>query len=244
LYRRLQTTGKGVALNEGLRLARGTIVVLTDDDCIAPAGWVRNMAQLFDSRPQVAIVFCNVLPVPHDRGAGYVPSYERSQSRLISTLWGLRVGLGLGAGMAVRRDVALSLGGFDESFGPGGRFPSADEWDMAIRALMSGWHIYESAALSIVHDGFRSFRDGREHALRDWVALGAVSTKPLRRGQLQAAVVPLYFYPSRALWPVCLDVLRLRRPRGFLRITAYLRGFAAGMTTPLDPHSLKFRSRS
>lgn len=244
MYRRTQTSGKGSALNEGLRLARGKIVALTDDDCIAPPGWVRSMAHLFEERPRVAIVFCNVRAVPHDPRAGYVPSYERRDSRLITSLWGLRDGLGLGAGMAIRRDVALSLGGFDESFGPGARFPSADEWDMAIRALVFGWHIYETPDLSVVHDGFRSHLDGREHVLRDWIALGAVSAKPLRGGHVRAAVMPLYFYPAKALWPVCLDLLQGRRPRGLLRIKGFLRGFAEGMGTPLDRELLKFRPPS
>ncbi len=31
--------GKGVALNEGIRAARGTIIACTDDDCEAPPDW-------------------------------------------------------------------------------------------------------------------------------------------------------------------------------------------------------------
>src|SRR5690606_22368170 len=34
-YVRSQTRGKGAALNEGLRLAQGDVVVCTDDDCEA-----------------------------------------------------------------------------------------------------------------------------------------------------------------------------------------------------------------
>lgn len=243
-YLHTHTVGKGVALNEGLQLARGEIVVLTDDDCLAAPGWVRAMEQLFEHRPTVGIVFCNVVPAEHDRGAGYVPSYERRESRFVSSLWDLRDGLGLGAGMAIRREVALRLGGFDEAFGPGGRFPSADEWDIAIRALVAGWHVYESAEVSIVHDGFRSYADGKLHALRDWAALGAVSAKPLRCGHLRAVAVPLSFYRKRALWPPVRDLLQLRRPKGLKRITAYLRGFAQGMATPIDRGSLKFLRRS
>jgi glycosyltransferase involved in cell wall biosynthesis len=242
-YHRTRSVGKGAALNEGLQLSRGSTIVLTDDDCIAAPGWVRAMAQLFEDRPRVAIVFCNVRPVEHDRNAGYVPSYERSTDRLLTSLWDLRAGLGLGAGMAIRRETALSLGGFDETFGPGGSFPSADEWDIAIRALVAGWHIYECAQLAIVHDGFRSHSEGKRHALRDWVALGAVSAKPLRRGHLRAASVPLCFYPKRALWPPVRDLLVLRKPRGIRRISAYLRGFALGMVTPMDATSLKFLRR-
>ena len=154
---------------------------------------------------------------------------------LISSLGALRDGLGLGAGMAIRREVALALDGFDEWFGPGGRLRlSADEWDIAIRALMSGWHIYQTPDLAIVHDGFRSFKEGREHARRDWIALGAVCAKALRGGAARAAVVPFYFYPAKALWPPVSDLLHMRRPRGLIRITAFLRGFADGMRIPMD----------
>jgi GT2 family glycosyltransferase len=43
--------------------------------------------------------------------------------------------------MGLRRDFVEQLGGFDDFFGPGGRFPSADEFDLSIRALLSGWHV-------------------------------------------------------------------------------------------------------
>src|SRR6187549_2887974 len=43
-YHRSSQRGKGKALNEALRLARGTIMVGTDDDCTAPPGWVSGMA--------------------------------------------------------------------------------------------------------------------------------------------------------------------------------------------------------
>jgi GT2 family glycosyltransferase len=239
-YHRSSTIGKGAGLNQGLGIARGSIVVLTDDDCEAPPGWVRAMAQMLAARPKVAVLFCNVAPVQHDKNAGYVPSYERKDSRLLTSVSGLRDGLGLGAGMALRKDTALALGGFDESFGPGSRFPSADEWDLCIRALISGWQVYETPELSILHDGFRSFEEGRAHASRDWVALGAVCTKPLRAGHLRAVVVPLYFLPSKTLLPALSDLLHLRRPRGLGRVVAFVSGFKDGMRTPLDKRTLRF----
>jgi GT2 family glycosyltransferase len=239
-YHRTRTTGKGAGLNEGLRMARGSVVVLTDDDCEVPRSWAAEMARILEARPQVAILFCNVVPVPHDRSAGYVPAHERSQSRLLTSVDDLRDGLGLGAGMAIRKDVALALGGFDESFGPGARFPSADEWDICLRALLAGFHVYETPELAIVHDGFRSFEEGRAHARRDWIALGAVCAKPLRAGHMRAAVVPLTFFPQKALWPPISDLLHLRRPRGLGRITAFLSGFVDGLRTPVDTETLRF----
>jgi GT2 family glycosyltransferase len=239
-YHRAKTVGKGAGLNEGLGLARGRVVVLTDDDCAAPRDWVVDMARVLESQPTAAILFCNVVPVPHDPEAGYVPAHQRTDTRLLRSVEGVRNGLGLGAGMAIRLDVARTLGGFDESFGPGARFPSADEWDICIRALLSGWHVYETPELSIVHDGFRSFAEGKAHAKRDWVALGAVCAKPLRAGHLRAAVVPLVFFPAKALWPPLQDVLHLRKPRGLARIVGFLSGFAEGLGTKVDPKTMRF----
>lgn len=143
--------------------------------------------------------------------------------------------------MAIRREFALSVGGFDESFGPGARFPSGDEWDLSIRALLKGWHVYETPETAVVHDGFRTFEEGRLHGPRDWLALGAVCAKPLRAGHLRAVVVPVWFFTANALLPPIADALRLRRPRGLGRITAFLRGFAAGIRTPVDADTLRYQ---
>jgi glycosyltransferase involved in cell wall biosynthesis len=239
-YYRSKARGKGAALNEGIRESSGTIVVCTDDDCEAPPGWVRQMADALESQPTAVVAFCSVVPVPHDTNAGYVPAYELKQNRLLRSVSAICGGLGIGAGMALRRDFALAMGGFDEAFGPGARFPSADEWDIAIRALLSGRHVYETAELTIVHDGFRTFEEGRKHARRDWIALGAVCAKPLRAGHFRAAIVPLWLFSTRAVWPPVADVLHLRKPRGLTRVTAFLEGFGKGIRIAVDPITLRF----
>jgi len=145
------------------------------------------------------------------------------------------------AGMAVRREVILQFGGFDEALGPGSRFGSGDDWDITARALLKGWHVYESADLAIVHHGFRSFDEGRKHALRDWIAIGAVCAKPLRAGHWRAAVVPIYEFSVNALWPPVSDLLHGRKPRGLSRIRGFVQGFADGLRTPVDREKLLFR---
>src|SRR4051794_25791050 len=110
-YLRSRARGKGAALNEGLRLARGEIVVCTDDDCEAPRGWIGSMARGLDGQPRAAIVFCNVTADRHDRTVGYVPAYERRSDRVLSSVGDACRGIGLGAGMALRRDAILAIGG-------------------------------------------------------------------------------------------------------------------------------------
>jgi len=240
-YRHSKSRGKGAALNEGIRAARGSIVVCTDDDCQPPRNWVTDMARALDSQPSAVLAFCQVVAVPHDPKAGYVPAYTIQHNRLLRSIGALCGGLGLGAGMAIKSDFALSIGGFDESFGPGARFPSADEWDLAIRALLKGKHVYEAANLSIVHDGFRTFEQGRAHARRDWIAIGALCTKPLRSGNVEALIVPFWLFGTRALWPPIADLLHLRRPRGIGRMTAFGRGLAQGFAAQIDRQTLRFK---
>ncbi len=242
-YLRSAGRGKGVALNEGLAIARSPVVVCTDDDCQPPPGWVAGMTRTLLSQPDTAVVFCRVAPVPHDRTAGYVPAYEFSRSRRLRSVRDICAGLGIGAGMAVSREFVTSMGGFDEYFGPGGKFPSADEWDLVMRALLTGHSVYETADLTIVHDGFRTFAEGQAHARRDWLALGAVCAKPLRAGYWRAAVVPIWLFFTRAVWPPVIDVLSMRKPRGFGRIVAFLQGFMSGIATPVDARTLRFVER-
>jgi glycosyltransferase involved in cell wall biosynthesis len=242
-YHRSSTRGKGKALNEAFRMATGDIAVCTDDDCEAPTGWVMSMARELEAQPGAAIVFCNVVAVPHDKTLGYVPAYDAEDGRSVGSIIAACKGLGLGAAMAVRRDFVLSMGGFDEAFGPGGRFPSADEWDLAIRALLSGWSVYETSKLSVLHDGFRTFAEGRVHARRDWMAIGAVCAKPIRAGRFKGAIVPAWFFAQRAVWPPIADLISLRRPRGLGRVTAFVRGFAQGLSTTVDRATLRYLTK-
>ncbi|HEY3254122.1 MAG TPA: glycosyltransferase family 2 protein [Polyangiaceae bacterium] len=240
-YYRSKARGKGAALNEGIRAARGEIIVCTDDDCQAPPGWVMGMARALQSRPSAVVAFCSVIAVPHDKNAGYVPAYELKRDRLLRSVSEICNGLGIGAGMALRRDFAMAMGGFDEAFGPGARFPSADEWDIAMRALLTGHHVFETADLTIVHDGFRTFQEGRAHARRDWIALGAVCAKPLRALHLRAGIVPLWLFSTRAVWPPLADLLHLRKPRGLMRIAAFVEGFGRGLCIAVDPATLRYQ---
>jgi hypothetical protein len=201
------------------------------------------MAHTLLSQPNAVVGFCRVAPVQHDRTMGYVPAYEIGRSRRLRSIHQICGGLGIGAGMAVRRDFVKAIGGFDEYFGPGARFPSADEWDIVLRALLTGHEVHESADLTIVHDGFRTYAEGEVHARRDWLALGAVCAKPLRAGHFRVLVVAVWLFSTRAAWPPIVDLFSMRRPRGIGRIVAFMRGFASGISMAVDRKTLRFVER-
>jgi glycosyltransferase involved in cell wall biosynthesis len=241
-YVRSRPKGKGASLNAGLRMARSPIVVCTDDDCEAPPGWAVEMTRLMETHPKVAVAFCNVNGGTYDRTAGYVPAYERQTDRILQSIGDVRSGIGLGAGMALRRDAVLAFGGFDESFGPGARFPSGDDRDVSIRALLRGWHVYETASLSVMHHGFRTLAEGREHAFRDWFAIGALCAKPIRAGYLRVVSVAAWWFFGDAIWPPLHDLMLFRRPSGMARIAGFLQGFVDGARIPVDDETLVFKA--
>ena len=219
---------QGQALNEALRLARGAIVVCTDDDCQAPPGWISGMARALESQPTAVLAFCRVLPVAHDRSAGYVPAYELEQSRLLRSITAICGGLGIGAGLALQRDFVLSIGGFDEAFRAAFPRLTNGTWRCA---RCSGRHVFETAELAIVHDGFRvSNRAARMLGATGWLS-ERCAPKPLRAGHWKAAVIPVWLFSTKALWPPLADALSLRKPRGAGRIIAFVQGFAQGLVT-------------
>lgn len=238
---RSQTLGKGAAMNEGLRLARSAYIVCTDDDCEAEPGWIAGMATLLKERPTTAVVFCRVEAPPHDDAIGYVPEYLPSRERRIRRAIASCRHRGLGAGMAIRRDAVMSLGGIDESFGPGSRFGSGDDWDLEIRTLLKGWETLETDQLAITHHGFRTYAEGRAHSVRDWFALGGVAAKPVRAGHPLLALMAVYIVLVDAVVPIVQELTHLRPPRGGRRLIAFGRGFYQGLATPVDRSTLSYR---
>src|SRR5215213_2774185 len=104
-YVRTPTQGLGVAHNIGLASARSEIIAITDDDCEVPSNWLTTMATPFQREPRVALVFCNVDAVEHDRSAGFIPAFHFARDVLLTST---RDGLGgIGAGFAIRRRAAI-----------------------------------------------------------------------------------------------------------------------------------------
>ena len=93
---------------------------------------------------------------------------------------------GVGACMAIRRSLLNALGGFDEELGAGAQLYSAEDTDIAVRALLAGFYVCETPDAAVYHYGFRSW-DVRDRVVHGYmVGLGAASVKMLRLGKRQA----------------------------------------------------------
>jgi glycosyltransferase involved in cell wall biosynthesis len=239
-YLRSSTIGKGDALNVGLRATKGSTIAITDDDCTVPPNWLETFDSIFEMHPKVAVAFCCVEACEHDRAAGFVPDFVRSGERILTTLHDARHVRGLGAGIAVRRDMIKEIGGFDPMLGPGSRFHDCDDRDIGIRALLAGYDVYETSKIAVRHFGFRSWQQGQQLARRNFLGIGAAYSKFLKCGRFQLMYIPAREFIKYALWPPVRDVLHLRQPRGIVRITAFAEGFLVGLRTPVDRATMIF----
>ncbi len=243
-YIRSNTVGKGRACNIGLYEARGDVVAYTDDDCIVPPDWLMQLERAFAQDSQIALVFCTVLPGEHDATAGYIPHYIVKENRMLRQIEDLsNGGIGIGAGVAVRKAVFEAIGGFDNNLGPGSRFRSGEDHDIAIRVLLKKYWIYEIKEAPVIHYGFRSWREGRNHSKRDWFACGATYIKPLKCGYPKGSMVLFSMAISHALEPFW-KILTFRKPRGFFRIIYFLDGVIAGLKAPVIREKLLYQDKS
>jgi glycosyltransferase involved in cell wall biosynthesis len=233
-YVRTATLGSSSARNVGIDAAEGEVIGLVDDDCEVPPNWVRELAKAFEIDSRIGLVFGNVQPGPHDSRGGFVPAYLRHQPYLAKTIRDKHRVEGMSACMGVRRSVWQALGGFDTVLGVGGPLQAGAEVDLTIRSLQAGYFVYETPSLTLVHHGFRDWKDGRLLIRRYWYGTGAVFAKHLKRDTRNTSRLLL-----RLAWrwafgrsPVARSLGN--RPHRMLRLVAFVRGFAAGVVTPID----------
>ncbi len=114
-YLRQKNMGPGIARNNGVKNARGKIVVFTDDDCIAERTWLKEMVDSF-KKENIGVV-----------GGGYIFHEEKG---LIGLWQSCNVKRGISEGrlkdpsffesnnLAMLKKVFLEVGGFNPLFGP------------------------------------------------------------------------------------------------------------------------------
>jgi glycosyltransferase involved in cell wall biosynthesis/GT2 family glycosyltransferase len=151
-------TGVSRARNIALREAQGEVVLFTDDDCRVPEDWVgAHLDALSD--PSVAATFGLVVGLPRDPGVDVVldPVRIRAWHSSSSLPWLI----GHSSNMAVRKDAAAVVGGFDERLGPGapGDPGGGEDADFIVRLLCAGFRVRSGVGLPVEHTEWRSAED-------------------------------------------------------------------------------------
>ena len=233
--------GAGNARNLGVRAAIHEFVALTDDDCIVAPNWPQTIVNALAAVRSCAVLYTNVLPVPHDTSEGFVPEYNRIDNKRFTTAYSLIDSQGLGASMAVRRSLFLQLGGFDQAMGPGSPFRSASDRDIALRAILRGHTVLETAETFVLHDGFRTWEQGKDLTRRDWFGLGAMCIKPLKLGYLSTLPLFIHYLVGRAIIRPLTHFLRDGKPFGLKRSIYFLQGVLHGLKADVSGDTLTYQ---
>jgi glycosyltransferase involved in cell wall biosynthesis len=180
IYHHTKTAGMARARNLGVERAGSDIIAITDDDCIVPKNWLLEIQKAFIIHPKVAIIFGNVLPAEHDASSGFIPSYVREATRVFTRVLEKNDIDGLGACIAIRKEIWLKCHGFDNMLGVGGVLHSSSEGDLVLHALYKGYQVCETPDVFTIHYGFRTWAQGSRLIYRYWYGTGAMFGKHLR----------------------------------------------------------------
>lgn len=159
-YRYLVEPCRGLdnARNCGLRAASHAIVALTDDDAVPDPGWVDAIAAPFADQA-VGCVTGLVLPLELETPAQEQFEVYCTQRRVFQQRVFRRTEMapaaagiaGMGANMALRRDLALRIGGFDPRLDSGTATCSGGDTDMFARLLDAGTQIVYTPEAVVWH---------------------------------------------------------------------------------------------
>lgn len=230
------TTTRGLSISRNLAVAaaRAEVLAFTDDDCRVAPTWVADTAAEFDADPELALLFGRVELRAEDRARGYAAEFEPKQRReLRGALPEPHLDWGVGANMAIRRNVFDKVGVFDTRLGAGAPFFAGEELDLTLRALSAGFKLAHTPATSVVHLGVREGADAGRLLRGYGIGLGATLGKHVRLGTPGAARLLagwLAHHGRRVLG----NALRGDRHPGFGLVAAVMLGVTRSYRQRLD----------
>ena len=137
LHRYEGERGKPAALNEGMKLATGEIIIVFDADYLPPKGILKDITVSFND-PEVGAVMGRVVPVNTrtnfltrlldlERTGGYQVDQQARYNMKLIPQYGGTVG-------GFRRDIIMSHGGFNTKI-------LAEDTELTFRLLINGWKV-------------------------------------------------------------------------------------------------------
>lgn len=165
--------GLDIARNRALHEAGTDVVAFVDDDVVVDRDFVHALQRAWSRDADAAAVTGLILPsaldtdaqVTFERSGGFREGFTRLRYDGAHDPadplhpWGPK--FGSGANMALRRDVALALGGFDDALDTGPPLPGGGDLDMLTRLLRDGRVLVYDPAVVVFHEHRRTMRELR-----------------------------------------------------------------------------------
>ena len=194
-YVREEIAGLDFARNRALTEATGRVVAFIDDDAVADPDWVAAIEQVFRDDASVGACSGRIDPLSLEtagqrlfeaNGGLFAGGDERLRvpSGRYRFRWHRHVpmiawaaGSGSGCNLAVCRDLALQLGGFDEALDLGPVLAGGGDNDMIWRILESGHEVVYEPGARVLHEHRRETHQVVQQILGHQRALVALATK-------------------------------------------------------------------
>jgi GT2 family glycosyltransferase len=159
--RNQRNEGFAYGCNQGIAAARGTFLVLLNNDVVVTPGWLDRQLALLAMDPAIAVVGpttnatsgAQLVGTATYRGAGEAARFARQ--------WALEhagelaiVPRIVGLCMVMRRSLIDEIGGFDTAFG----FGNCEDDDFCVRVMRAGHQIAIAYDVFIHHHGSSTFR--------------------------------------------------------------------------------------
>jgi glycosyltransferase involved in cell wall biosynthesis len=204
-----KTPGLARARNAALRATDAEFVAFTDDDARPDSGWAAALHQGFAAGDEIAVVTGIVPPAEIETHAQALfdgkmkwsrnlrpEIFSSTEQRHYDWPFPYSAGhLGAGANFAVRRRIALHVGGFDEALGAGTRTEGGEDSEMFVRVIRAGYKLHYQPSAIVWHLHRRNEKDLRRLLFGYGKALSAVAVREfiqpgkldMVRGTLQGA---------------------------------------------------------
>lgn len=246
----LQLAGKGkaAALNHARDHVHGEYLALTDDDCEMAPDCLSSVAAAFQADPSLGIIFGEVVAGPHDCAREHIPHSDMLEPCTIRDPADyLRIPVrrgahwlnhGMGANMALRAATLHGIWGWDCCLGPGGKFGSGDDHDLAFRALRAGYGVRFCPDARVVHYGVQRVDKLPQYYRRIGRGFGASFVKYLKCGAPYPGAARTFRFH---LLKCGLRAVSLRRGHDSGPfVVGWVSGFLAGLFNPVDKQRLRF----
>lgn len=149
ILRHNNNRGPAAARNTGVKACRTAVVAFTDDDCEPTPGWIAALSNRISTEPRrIAAVGGMVRPRGHDLYSRYFALHRTLEPPT-------DLAYVVTANAAFRRDLVVSVGGFDERISqPGGEDPG-----LSFALAREGFSFVHEPRAEVIHDFRSSFSE-------------------------------------------------------------------------------------
>ena len=219
-YLREPVQGLDFARNRALAETSKDIVAFIDDDAVAEPDWTKHVKRSFCQYPRAgvctgrisALVLETAGQIVFENNGGLMANYPEplripndasrfgwKWRQMPSIVWA--VSLGSGCNLAVRRDMALQIGGFDEALDLGLAMPGGGDHDMVWRMLDSGAEVIYQPLARVRHEHRRDLAAVYEQIIGHHISLIGFLTKAVQLSSGSKRIVALAYLSWRLMKP-------------------------------------------